>query len=286
MGEGDGPAQVRSSAGSGRAEQRRKERRELFIVVEGPDGSGKGEGLRALIQKEQRLGRCTFDTISFSRAESKGAPELKDFWCPPVRHYHTVITEEPTYAGIGKVIREEIIQKNGRNYSPIAERQAYALDREVQMKRVVIPALLNGVRVLQSRCLASSLTYQAITAEAEGKSIDEARNVILEEYGNQLQLEYAPDLLIIQHIKDPQELMRRMEARRSTTKDDNAIFENSDFQRRLNELYQDQWLKSLFEKHGTNVVYVDTSISPEETRSQVLRHYESFLENKAVRQNP
>lgn len=56
--------------------------RGLFVVVEGPDGVGKGEAERAIIQYEQKFGRAVLDTVAFSRAHRKGLPELKDFWNP------------------------------------------------------------------------------------------------------------------------------------------------------------------------------------------------------------
>jgi thymidylate kinase len=227
-------------------------------VIDGLDGIGKGEVERAIIQYEQRLGRAVFDSISFSRACRKGLPELSDFWDPPEVYYDTLTTAEPTYAGIGHNIRFEIIANNGRDYSAKDQIQAYSLDRLVQMVRVTLPALENGLNVVQSRSCASTLCYQSVIAEDEGKDPKETRRYILEQEGNRFQLQHAPNLLIIPLIKDEEELIKRLTERRDTTKDDNAIFENARFQRRLNPLYQSTWLREIFESKGTRVEYLDT----------------------------
>src|SRR3989344_9053702 len=124
----------------------------LFIVIDGLDGIGKGEIERALIEYEQKLKRAVFDSVAFCRAHKKGLPEFMDFWNPPEIYYDTIITSEPTHTWVGQAIREEIIAKNSRNYSSEMQIQAYSLDRLISMMRLVIPALSNGLRVIQSRC--------------------------------------------------------------------------------------------------------------------------------------
>src|SRR3989344_1863970 len=101
-------------------------RRGFFTVIDGLDGIGKGEIERALISCEQREGRDCFDSIAFSRSHKAGLPKLEHFWNPPEVYYDTVVTAEPTYSGIGKVIRLEIVENNGRDYSTEAQVQAYS----------------------------------------------------------------------------------------------------------------------------------------------------------------
>ena len=253
-------------------------RKGIFVIVDGLDGIGKGEVERALIEYEQKLGRAVFDTISFSRANRKGLSELADFWNPPHTYFDTIVTAEPTYAGIGHTIRNEMIAKNGRDYSAEMQIQSYSLDRLVLMKRVVEPALLNGLRVLQSRSCASTLCYQTLKAMEEGKDSEEARRRILKHEGNKYQLEVVkPDLLIIPTIKDAAEVIKRLEERKSHRKDDKSIFDNLEFQSRLKPLYESVWLREIFEEHGTTVKYLDAGISPEETRAQAVEIYKNFL---------
>lgn len=260
--------------------ERKHEKKGFFIVIDGLDGIGKGEIERALTAYEQKFSRSVFDTISFSRAHRKGLPELEDFWNPPDVYFDTIITAEPTYAGIGHNIRNEIIKNNSRKYTPDDEIQAYSMDRLIQMLRVVIPALKNNLRVIQSRCCASTLTYQVLRAIEEKRDAEEVKRKILEQEGNQLQLAWAPDLLIIPKIDNAEELVRRLKMRGLVEKDDDAIFENVSFQEKLSPLYTSAWLKKLFESHGTRVEYLDAGISPEETRRQAVEIYRRFLDSK------
>ena len=256
------------------------DRKGLFIVADGLDGIGKGEIERALIGYEQKLGRAVFDVISFSRANRKGLPELKDFWNPPYTYYDTIINAEPSYIGVGQIIRDEIISKNKRDYSFIDEIEAYSLDRLVNMKRIVIPALINGVNVIQSRCVAATLNYQALKAKEKGISLEKIRKKILSYEGNRLQFTWAPDLLIIPTINDMNELEKRLKSRAETNKDDNTIHDNINFQTKLKPLFEDAWLKILFEEYGTKVEYLDAGISEHETRNQAIKIYKKFLESK------
>lgn len=260
-------------------ERRGANRRGLFVVVDGVDGVGKGEVERTIISYEQKMGKKVLDTVAFSGAHSKGLPEPHDFWNPPDVHYHTLSTAEPTYAGIGHNIRFEMIAKNGRSYSSTAQIDAYSLDRIVQMKRVVIPALENGLNVIQARCCAATLAYQTLIAQDEGKSQKAVRKYILQKEGNRLQLEYAPNLLIIPTINDANELMRRLAERAKTAKDDNSIFENAKFQARLSKVFKSRWLKKVFEERGTRVEYLNAGISEQSTREQGLEIYKRFLDS-------
>lgn len=264
-----------------RVGERRTEKKGFFIVIDGLDGIGKGEIERALITYEsEKLGRAVFDTVAFSKANRKGLPELQDFWNPPETYFDTIVTAEPTYAGIGHNIRKEITRNNGRKYTAEDEIQAYSIDRLIQMLRVVIPALKNNLRVIQSRSCASTLTYQTLRAIEEGKNPELIKKRILEHEGNILQLAWAPDLLIIPKIDNVEELMRRLKTRGLFEKHDDVIFENLKFQEKLAPLYTSTWLRELFESHGSAVAYLDASISPEETRRQAVEIYKRFLDGK------
>lgn len=263
------------------ATKERNGKQGVFIVVDGLDGIGKGEVERALRGYEERAGKAIYDTIAHSMAWEE-LPELSDFFGIPRPHYNTIMTAEPTFEGIGKVIREEIIAKNGRNYSAEMQIQAYSLNRLEQMRRVVIPALEHGINVIQSRCCAATLTYQSLTAQNEGKNPEEIRKRILEHEGNTLQLEYRPDLLIIPTIEDVDSLMERIEARGRTRKDDNSEFENAKFQGKLKPLFESDWLKEIFIKRGTQVAYLNAGISETSTREQAVEVYRSFSKDKII----
>lgn len=261
------------------------DRRGYFIVVDGLDGIGKGEIERALIEYEQKLGRTTFDAVSWSRAKQSGLPELKDFWNPPSTYFNTIMTAEPTYAGIGHIIRFELIARNGRDYSAEIQTQAYSLDRLVQMNKLVIPALQNDVRVIQSRCFASTLAYQSLVAQKEGKDPEEVRARILEHEGNKLQMLWNPDLLIIPTINNINKVIERIKERRELRKDDNAIFDDIEFQGKLKPFYESDWMRETFEKIGTKVAYIDAGISVPSSKNQAGEIYRAFLDTGDIPEN-
>ncbi len=250
--------------------------RGLFIVVDGLDAIGKGEIEHALIEYEQAEGRKVYNTIEHSIAKER-VPRPEE--CIIEEHpADTLVTAEPTWAGIGRVIREEMISSQGQSYSLAARIGAYALDRLVQMKRLIIPFLNASIdhRIIQSRCLASTLCYQVLEAKNEGRDIYSVRENILNEEGNQLQLSNPPDLLIIPTIHSIKEIMNRIESRR-TNKDDNCIFENYKFQEALRPFYEDPWLRNLFEELGTKVEYIKAGVSIKDTKRQAVAIYKNFI---------
>src|SRR3989344_3826385 len=153
-------------------------RKGLFVVVDGPDGVGKGEMETALRRCEELEGKAVFDSIGWSKAYGD-LPELKDFYGIPVPHYNTVMTAEPTFAGTGADIRNEVTFRNGREYSARIQMEMYANNRIIQMKRLVVPALAHGINILQSRCVAASLTYQVLKGMDEGLKLNHIKDEVL-----------------------------------------------------------------------------------------------------------
>lgn len=215
----------------------------VFIMVDGLDGSGKGTIVTALKDYLEQQGKSVFD--------------LREFWQLkndiPTEHmladYQVIISSEPTHSMIGKVIREEIIQDNGREYSGLSTAHAFSLDREILYKKLIIPALQSGKIIIQERGVVTSLVYQPV--QHEKLSLMD----LISLPGNKLALKHAPTLLLVTVI-DPDISMKRLDGR---AKKDNAIFEKIVFQRKIAERYQSDWLKKLFENHGSKVVYLDTS---------------------------
>ena len=248
----------------------------LFIVVDGLDAIGKGEIEKALLAFERESGRSVYDSIAYSNAANE-LPELDDFWNETMP-YNTIFTCEPTRVGIGRTLREEVIGCNDREYSFRTEIEFYSQDRLVQMKRVTIPARKHGVRVIQSRCYAATVNYQAVKALDEGINIPGVRAEILAHEGNMLQQEWRPDLLIIPTINDLDELARRLAVRECKGTADKK--ENLELQKRLKPLYESDWLREHFEGLGTVVKYLDAGISIEETQRQVVEIYRAFLESQ------
>jgi thymidylate kinase len=239
-----------------------------FCVVDGLDGVGKGVVEKAILDE---IGKPYFDSISWCKENLGVRPSLDE-----VGDYDVVLAGEPTYSGLGLDIRGTLIANRNRGRFPADLLvRAYSVDREIQMRNLIVPLVESGRTVVQSRSLATSLCYQTLNAEDEGLDPLKIRQEILMEPGNVYQLTNAPDLLIIQTIGDVGELMRRLKARE---KEDDAIFENEPFLLRAKEHYESDWLREIFEGRGTEVVYLDAGISVESSEQQARDIWSSFVE--------
>ena len=104
----------------------------LFIVMEGPDGSGKTTQINLL---EQYL----------KEAE-----------------YECLITREPGGTVIGEEVRELILNPEYKEMSPVTEMLLYAASRAQLVHEVIGPALEAGKIVISDRFVDSSIVYQGI----------------------------------------------------------------------------------------------------------------------------
>ncbi|MCK4997551.1 hypothetical protein KAS08_04555 [Candidatus Pacearchaeota archaeon] len=242
-----------------------------FVVIDGLDGVGKGVVERAILDFEKSRGKKVFDTIRWGKEN----PGLRlDFDSIRDGNYDIIHTGEPTYSNLGLDIRKEMISaSNGRHYSSESLVQAYALDREIQMKSLVVPCVESGVDDMQSRSLIVSLCYQGLNAIDEGKSLKDTVRHILDQPGNRYQLEHFSDLVIIPTISGIEELIARLEKR---NKKDDAIFENIEFQSRAKPLFESDWIRDIIESHGGKVAYLDAGISIESSKDQAVKIYDSF----------
>lgn len=244
--------------------------RGYFAVVDGLDGIGKGVIESTLV--EELEGRI-FDSVTWCKENPTKRPDIS-----LLEDYAGVLTGEPTYSGLGMDIRKTLISNanKGKFPSDLLIR-AYAADREIQMRNLVVPAINAGYNVIQSRSLGTSLCYQTLNAEDEGLNAEFVRAEILADPGNQYQLANAPDLLIIPTIGDVDELIRRLGNR---DKKDDAIFENKEFLTRAKVPYESDWLREIFEEHGTQVEYLDAGISIEDSKTQTREIWRSFIASK------
>ncbi|MFT4309639.1 MAG: dTMP kinase [Candidatus Woesearchaeota archaeon] len=244
----------------------------MFIVVDGLDGIGKG----AIVNEIAEF------------FKNKRILDLHDYWVinndhpdfvlgnnnmnhVPLDSFDIILSSEPTYVGIGSVVRDEITAENAREYSAYFTASQFSADREVLYKRVHIPALTAGKTIVQSRCVASSIVYQTMQGDDGSVSIDD----ILDFSGNKLALQYSPDLLIIPTINNPEELMKRLELRH---KKDNSVFEKLEFQLKLKPFYESDFLRDVFESRSTKVMYLDASVSENYTREQARNIVNGFIE--------
>lgn len=145
--------------------------RGLFIVMEGPDGSGKTTQIEQLSEYLTRLGRSC------------------------------LITREPGGTGIGEQIRQVILDPDNKGMSEVTEMLLYAAARAQLMKEKIVPAIEAGQVVLSDRFLDSSLVYQGI---ARGLGVDAVRMVNALGIGS-----FSPDLVIFLDLPEEEGIRRK-----------------------------------------------------------------------------
>ena len=104
----------------------------LFIVMEGPDGSGKTTQINLLKEYLEEAG------------------------------YECLITREPGGTVIGEEVRQLILKPEHKEMSPVTEMLLYAASRAQLVHEVIGPALEEGKIVISDRFVDSSIVYQGI----------------------------------------------------------------------------------------------------------------------------
>jgi thymidylate kinase len=228
-----------------------------FVMVDGLDGAGKGVAVNALRQWAEAKGMKVLDLREYWKS-NEGFPDVSD--------YDVIVSAEPTFTGTGKKIREELI-KNGTEHSGKDVAEAFSQDRKELYEKVIIPALEKGKYVFQERGVITSLVYQPLMENSY--TLEEIKSL----EGNKFCLEHAPDLLVIVLCK-PEVVIERASARE---KQDDAVFEKVEFQKKIKTIYESGWLKDLFESKGSKVVYLDTNPpgTPEDTKKKIIEIFES-----------
>ena len=239
----------------------------IFVVVDGLDGVGKGVFINSFVKQAKEDGKRVFDADEFA-TENDFHPSPNDL----IGNYDVVLTSEPTFCGIGRVIRNELTEKNGRHYSSKIVADAFALDRRILYEKLVLPLLDAGIDIYQSRSFSTSLVYQRQTSIDEG--VPFSVSDILEIPGNAFCHTHPMNYLVIPTIDNVEELMRRLAGR---DKDDNCDFENPEFQIKLKPHYESIELRETFESIGTKVTYLDASITVEHSEMLAREFYNNHL---------
>ncbi len=210
-------------------------------MIDGIDGSGKSTTVQAWKDHLTGQGNAIFDLKQYWQTTGKypGLDELKS--------YDFIFSCEPTYAGIGKVIREELVQ-TGKNYPHRAIVEAFSLDRLVLYTKIIIPLLASGKIVIQDRGVSTSLAYQS------QKNEEFAFAKVAQFPGNALALANRPDHLIIAKVSA--EIAADRIGHRFD-KNDNAIFEKLDFLKNAAEVFYSNEYQSIFTEKGTKIHYLN-----------------------------
>ena len=235
-----------------------------FIMVDGLDGSGKGTIVDGFAEWAEKKALKILDVRKYC-SENNNFPSQEEIEAAEV-----IVSCEPTFCYVGRAIRDELVRANGRQYSAWSLAQAFSLDREILYRRVIMPAVKAGKYVFQERGLTSSLVYQPVQERIQ-------LSELLRLPGNKLAMQNAPSLLLIAKVS-PETVVKRLGLR---TKKDYSIFDNLAFQRKLDERYSSEWLKHLFEQHGSKVDYIDTDEpkSEADTKREAVEMIEKFFSN-------
>jgi thymidylate kinase len=252
----------------------------LHAIIEGIDGSGKSTVLNACRAWAEERGVSFFNVIEFSEREGR-LPSVEE-----VGNATGLITAEPTFCWVGKAIREEIIAKHEpretrdvkrettddsgvtrytlheERYSGWETAQAFALDRLVLFRRLIIPFLKDHPEriIFQDRGLGSSLAYQPL----QDTSLNTYKLIDLP--GNAQTLAFAPSLLILIRT-EASAAMARLAGRKD--KQDSAIFEEPDFQQKLVQRFLSDEVLGPFKQAGTKVAEVDGNAGIDEVSTSV-----------------
>ncbi len=236
-----------------------------FVMVDGLDGSGKGTIVDALQKWAEMKGMKVLDLRSYCR-ENGTFPEPEE-----ALQYDAIVSAEPTFCLVGKAIRDELVRATDRKYSAMSLALAFALDREILYKRVLIPAIKAGKYVFQERGISSSLVYQPVQEHIQ-------LSELIRLAGNKTALQFAPGLFIVATVK-PETVIKRLGSRQ---KKDYSIFDNLEFQRNIDSRFRSDWLRQLFEQHGSKVTYLDTDEpkTADDTQKDAVKAFEEFLAQK------
>ncbi|MCC6563767.1 hypothetical protein IT087_02645 [Candidatus Uhrbacteria bacterium] len=242
-----------------------------LIAIDAIDGAGKDTIAKELCSALEHRGRkvCNLDTI-IKEAKSPYFPlGDSEFF----EKYDAIYVSEPTHGGIGLTIREEIMKKES-TYNALATAWAYAIDRHVLYERTVLPFLRAKPNrlVLQGRGLMSSLTYQTIQSEEEGKPLSVSDLLALP--GNRLELSRPPDLIILL-VCSVEVAQRRLAGRTDAPVTDK--FSDPRFQAKVSLRYRSPEVIGTFERLGSRVVYIDAERTVPEVSADCLRALNALI---------
>jgi dTMP kinase len=234
-----------------------------FIMIDGIDGSGKSTIVKGWKEYLTAKGNTIFDLKEYWLKNGK-YPEREE-----IKSYDFIFTSEPSFVGVGKVIREELT-RNGTNYSEQAIAEAFSLDRLILYRKVVLPALAAGQCVIQDRGISTSLCYQAISGNLSLKFLSELP-------GNAQALEHSPTHLVIAQIEAKKALAR---LGKRSEKQDNVIFEKLDFQTKAATLFYSPEYAQIFTAHDTVVHYLPAEAEIDIIKSQATTLLQHLLNLK------
>ncbi len=232
----------------------------MFVMIDGIEGGGKSTIVEAWKQYLEEQNFSVFDLKKYL-LENNRYPNYEE-----IRPYNFILSAEPTYTGIGKVIREELI-KNGTSYADEAIAQAYSLDRLILYTKIILPALKDNKHIIQDRGVSTSLCYQSLNGNL---SLDWLSTLP----GNALALEHRPDYLCIIEMS-PETAQQRLATRYE--KQDDVIFDKLDFQQKAMSTYLSTEYQKLFQNRGTKIELLNTDLAIDIMKQESIEFLKSTL---------
>ncbi len=212
-----------------------------FVMFDGIGGSGKTTVVEAVAAALEQRGARLFRQAAWETTHGR-TPALADIGDADV-----LCTAEPTRAWVGAAIRGELSRRDDP-YGGATAAQAFALDREILYKRLILPALGAGKTVLQDRGVCTSLAYQPLMPGAP--SVEEIAALP----GNRLALAHPPNVLVLVRVS-PETAAKRLAGRPGPSK---GIYGDVAFLTRVaRESYDAPAFRERFERLGTRILDLD-----------------------------
>jgi len=203
----------------------------LFIMIDGIAGSGKTTVIEAMYKHLKNRGLSCWNQQDWTETTP---PAHKD-----VAMFDVLFTLEPTKQWVGSALRHAMF--HDKSYSGISHAHAFALDREIQYRRLILPALEAGKIIIQDRGVSASLVYQPLLPNSLS-AIE-----VTQLPGNKLALEHTPDHFVFTDIS-PERVAERIAAR---TDDAKGIYAEIDYLRLVDQKFREPWFREQFESRGT-----------------------------------
>ena len=212
-------------------------------------GSGKSTILNAVQQWTKDQDMNIFSLADWDDHEPPSFEKLSG--------HDVFFTYEPTRTWTGRAIRYEL-SRTDNPYGGEELAHAFALDRQIMYRRLIIPALQAGKTIIQDRGISSSLVYQPVMHG------DVSLEFVMNLPGNKLALEHAPDALILTSVS-AHEAHKRINARDDESK---GVFAKLEFLIEQEKRFAADWLHSIFKQRGSNVYQLDTGGTIDESRER------------------
>jgi dTMP kinase len=211
----------------------------LFITFEGGEGAGKSTQIRMLAATLRASG------------------------------HEVVVTREPGGSPGAEAIRHVVLSGAAEPFGPEMEAVLFAAARADHIDRTIRPGLARGAVVLSDRFVDSSRVYQGATGGLDRPFMETLERATVEDM--------MPDLTLILDI-DPEEGMRRANARRGASKADRFEKEGLSLHRRRRKAFLE-----IAKAEPKRCKVIDASRPVEKIATEIANAVQAVIERKGLR---